>query len=225
MLGKNKTGWAVTHAVPVGWMRQFSYMAQMFGRIRYIPGDVVECGLGEGNTFAMLAYLMGTERTMPMRTLRGFDSFEGFPEPSPFDASPRNPQKGEWSVGEQVVRQRLKESGISRSFPNLDIVITKGFLSESLPTYPDRPIAFLHLDVDLYEGYRDGLEYLFPKVVPGGVVLLDEYKEYHPEDPSYFFQEKWPGCTRAVDQYLCSRSERPRFHSGAKKYYIIKEGN
>src|SRR6266487_648209 len=93
---KVPTSWATTQPVPVGWMRQFRYFTRLYDRIHGLAGDVVECGLGEGNTFAMLAYLIGTEERQQPRTLWGFDSFEGWPEPDACDASPRKAQKGEW---------------------------------------------------------------------------------------------------------------------------------
>lgn len=232
MQGPSKvpTSWATASPVPVGWMRQFQYFAGLYERIRVLDGDVVECGLGEGNTFAMLAYLIGSEKQQtPQRILWGFDSFEGWPEPTEWDASPRNPQKGEWKVSEEMVEKRFEESGIYREFPKLDIRITKGFLGDTLPHFPlDRRIAFLHLDVDLYEGYRDGLVYLFPKVVPGGIVAFDEYREFHLELPEYGEKEKWPGCSKAIDEYFSGRRELLRrellqYHPETKKYFVVRE--
>lgn len=94
------TQWQTASPVLVGWMRQFRYFIFLYDDLirRDIMGDIVECGLGEGNTFAMLAYLMGSENRQLPRTLWGFDSFEGWPEPDASDTSPRNPQKGEWKV-------------------------------------------------------------------------------------------------------------------------------
>jgi len=225
---KVPTSWATASPVPVGWMRQFWYMGQRYDEVQDIPGDVVECGLGEGNTFAMLAYLIGREDRKPSRTLWGFDSFEGWPEPDLSDASPRNPQKGEWTVSEEMVTRRFKESGIYEEFPHLKVTIVKGFLRDTLLVgplvdFPDRQIAFLHIDVDLYEGYHDALKYLFPKVSKGGLVLFDEYKEFHPELPEYGDQEKWPGCTKAIDDYFRDRPEIIQYHSETKKYYVVKQ--
>lgn len=214
---KVPTQWATVNPVPVGWMRQFRYMAELYDKIRDIPGDVVECGLGEGNTFAMLAYLAGSENAG--RKLWGFDSFEGWPEPTEFDKSPRDPHKGEWKVSEEMVKRRLEESGLIREYPRLKIEITKGFLGETLQFPGTVQIALLHLDVDLYAGYRDGLEYLFPKVVVGGLVLFDEYKEFPPD---YNGIEKWPGCTKAVDDYFRGCPERIQYDAEAKKYWLQK---
>ncbi|MFH1894302.1 MAG: TylF/MycF/NovP-related O-methyltransferase [Patescibacteria group bacterium] len=209
-------------------MRQFRYFITMYGMIGDVPGDVVECGLGEGNTFAMLAYLIGSEDRQPLRKLWGFDSFEGWPEPTPYDASPRNPTKGEWRVSQRMVELRLKESKVLDEFPELEIETQKGFLSETLPDFSHhfsrRQIAFLHLDVDLYAGYRDGLQYLFPHVVPGGILLFDEYKEFpNTEEYGWGRIEKWPGCTKAVDDYF---KEHPgqtiQYWPEIKKYFLIK---
>lgn len=220
---KEPTQWSTGHPVSVGWMKQFRYFLTMFGRISSVPGDVVECGLGEGNTFSMLAYLIGSENMETKRNLWGFDSFEGFPEPDSFVASPRNPKMGEWRFTEESVRSRLQESGILTAFPELMTIITKGFFGTTLPEFPDRPIAFLHIDADLYEGYRDALHHLFPRVVRGGVVLFDEYREF-PNRPEYDYGrvEKWPGCTKAVDEYFKGRPERIQYYLDTKKYYVIK---
>lgn len=236
------TSWAVAKPVPVEWMRQlreipadlpdgwanqFLYTARLYDRIRHFDGDVVECGLGEGNTFAMLAFFIGSENRQPPRTLWGFDSFEGWPEPDASDASPRKPTKGEWKVSEEMVTRRFEESGLFKTFPNLDIRITKGFVGQTLPHFPrNRPVVFAHLDLDLYEGYRDALENLFPLVVPGGIVAFDEYREFHPELPDYVTDghpvAKWPGCDKAVDEYFNGKGEVLRYHPPTQKYYIVK---
>ena len=223
---KVPASWATNLAVPVGWMRQFRYLSNRFDEIADIDGDIVECGLGEGNTFSMLAYLVGSENRgrKGARKLWGFDSFQGFPQPSRWDESPRKPLKGEWRVTQALIHKRLSDSGIKRGFPQLDIRITKGFLAQSLPNFPKRRIALLHLDVDLYEGYRDGLSYLFPKMAVGGLVLFDEYREFHPRDPAYGKKEKWPGCSRVVDEYFANRPEKPIYDAEAKKYFVVKIG-
>ncbi|KKW12523.1 MAG: hypothetical protein UY50_C0006G0038 [Parcubacteria group bacterium GW2011_GWA2_49_9] len=216
------TQWHTVPAVPVAWMRQFRYFCFLFDKIHLLSGDIVECGLGEGSTFSMLAYLAGSEEGFCSRHVWGFDSFEGWPEPDVCDASPRNPKRGEWKVSEKQVRQRLAEASIFTSFPELELRLVAGFLSDSLPSAKVQQIAFLHLDVDLYRGYHDALTCLFPKVVSGGIVAFDEYLEIHPEPP-YDGAEKWPGCSRAINEFFADRPEKIIYHLGAGKYYVIKE--
>ena len=187
----------------------------------------MECGIGEGNTFAMFAYFIGSEDRAPKRMLYGFDSFLGWPKPSPYDvASPRNPQEGEWKVDEGMIMERFKDSKISEEFPDLKIKIEKGFLRDTLSKFPSTEIAFLHIDVDLYEGYRDALEYLFPMVVKSGIVALDEYKEFpNLSEYDYGKIEKWPGCTKAVDDFLKNYPEELQFHPDTKKYFLVKKAD
>lgn len=213
--------------VQVQWLRQFEYFAGLIDRLRNVPGDFVECGVGEGGTFAMLAYLIGSRGWENERMLWGFESFEGWPEPSEFDKSPREPKKGEWQIDEHVWRDRFEKSGIFAEFPNLQVQVAKGFLGQTLPKFPqDRKIAFLHLDVDLYQGYWDGLRYLFPRVSLGGIVAFDEYNEW-PNREAYRFGEieKWPGCTKAIGDYLNGRPEKPQaVRLGSRtKYYLVKQ--
>ncbi len=198
----------------------------MYQRIAKVSGDIVECGLGEGNTFLMLAYLAGRENVERPRTLRGFDSFEGWPAPAPCDQSWRNPQKGEWAVLRETVEGVLSDAKIAKKFPNLSVIITQGFLCDSLPkeANKDYSIAFLHLDLDLYDGYRDALIHLWPLVSPGGVVCFDEYKEFSSKCPT---EEKWPGATKAIDEFFSSLSGKQRnplrYYPLTKKYFVVKD--
>lgn len=122
-----------------------------------------------------------------------------------------------------MVVQRLEMSGIYREF-SLDTRIIKGFVGQTLPNFPrDRCIAFAHLDLDLYEGYRDALEYLFPLVSVGGVIAFDEYKEFpNKSEYNYGQIEKWPGCTKAVDEYFKSRPEKLLYYPETNKYFVMK---
>lgn len=208
---------AIKQPVPIGWMRQFRYMARLYELIRNVPGDVVECGVGQGTTLTMLAYLVGSERKG--RCLRGFDSFEGFPEPSEHDASWRDPKKGEWAIEAGVTATLLEGSGIHAEYPDIAIQLTKGFFTETLPLESAYQIAFLHADCDLYTSYQAVLENMWPRVASGGVVLFDEYREYSSSKPD---EDKWPGATRAIDEFFCPLGLTLCHNKEAGKYYLIK---
>ncbi len=159
------------------------------------------------------------------RKLWGFDSFQGFPEPSVFDLSPRNPQKGEWCVDQTIVSHRLETSGVNeKNFPGLETNIIKGFFDKILLVFPkNRCIAFLHIDADLYQSYKDVLAQFFSRVSIGGVVVFDEYREF-PLSAEYGKGtiQKWPGCTKAVDDFFENRPEKIQCDELSKKYYVIK---
>ena len=110
----------------------------------------------------------------------------------------------------------LEEAGLDSQFVRFRITMVKGFLEQTLPQYTGDKIALLHLDVDLHDSYRVALEQLYPKVVPGGIILFDEYMntaEY----------EKFPGARKAIDDFFAGREPILR-DPLCGKYYAIKQG-
>ncbi len=198
------------------WLVHFLYLKELYDQISDIEGDIVECGVGYGHSFFKLCCLSHLENKD--RKIYGFDSFEGFPEPSEEDDSPRNPKRGEWNVAtiETIEKLLTKEGRIETSFIKRNVTMVKGFFEESLHQYHGNGIAFLHLDVDLYQSYKVTLEYLWPKVVKGGIVLFDEYKQYHAS-------QRFPGASKAIDEFFGSVKNQIRFNKQADRYYIVKQ--
>jgi len=191
-------------------MQKLLYFNRMFNVVSSIEGDIVECGVGEGKTFLLLAFLMSNNRKR--RKLWGFDSFEGFPEPTSEDESFRKPKKGEWTgTSPEDVIGLLKRVGIDKKFIEEDIIIKKGFFRQTLNSYRGNQISLLHIDADLYQSYKTVLRELFPKVAEGGVVMFDEYNN-----------PKWPGATKAVDKYFEGTEYKISYDKISGKYYVIK---
>lgn len=205
----------------VGWMRQFRYFSKLYAMIDGVEGDIVECGVGMGRTFQMLCYLAGSEAAG--RHVRGFDSFAGFPAPRSEDASWRNPQEGEWSHSKQMTLDLLGYTGIFESFPDLQYSLTKGFFGDTLPKEGDYPVAFLHVDADLYESCGDAMLHMFPRVSKGGIVAFDDYRDV---GRGVEKGEKWPGATKAVDEALKDTGLTPLVYDEMSadyrftKYYV-----
>jgi hypothetical protein len=175
-----------------------------------LDGDVVECGVGRGLTFFMLGDFMARQRSE--RRLYGFDSFAGFPAPSPADASPRRPVRGDlWrDTSVRHVRDHFRRTALRAYFDD-KVRLTPGFFSETLPAASEpRRIVLLNLDVDLYESYRDCLRFLGPRVT--GVIVYDEYRS-----------PKWPGATSAVDEVLPSLAHRLFYARVMNRYVSLPE--
>jgi hypothetical protein len=154
------------------------------------------------------------------RNIWGFDSFQGYPEPTEkekqvvkevhphYGARP----KGFWSRTFEEAYVRVYETGYSRERldwvcpccpPNTERVnIIKGFFEETIPDkYEGSKIALLHLDCNLYGSYKHCLESLYDKVVPGGIVMFDEYR-------SPVQLRNCPGASVAIDEFLGDRKKR-----------------
>jgi O-methyltransferase len=89
----------------------------------------------------------------------------------------------------------------------------KGFFRDTLARHAERRFSFVHLDCDIYESYKECLEFFYSRTSRGGIVLFDEYK-----DP------RWPGCTKAIDEFLADKPEKPVLvmRENRQKFYVQK---
>jgi hypothetical protein len=178
------------------WFQRFLYFNELVDRIAEVPGAIVECGVAEGTSLAMLASLVRASNDSDSRHVWGFDSWEGLPAPTGADAA------GDESIARtgmfsytsvDRVREELAAYGWDEERTRQKISLVPGWFDDTLPSF-EREIALLHIDVDLYESYQTCLRYLWPWVRPGGIVAFDEYED----------AESWPGARRAVDEFLGS---------------------
>lgn len=189
------------------------YFKRIFDQVKHLGGDIVECGVGRGRSLAMLAFLAIDEGKG--RNIWGFDSFEGLPESSAEDNSIRRLKAGQIKYGTYEVKEYLDRSGVDPFYFRSHISLVKGFFQESLSKYRGSGIVLLHLDVDLYESYRTTLQELYPKVVPGGAVLFDEYM-------GTWEHLHFPGAQKAIDEYLQDKQVPILRDKMSGKYYLIK---
>jgi O-methyltransferase len=150
-----------------------------------LPGDIVELGVYRGNSAAILAGLARGKS----RRLFLFDTFTGFDERD-FRGLDSHRRPGFENVSLERVKQLVGTQ---------DVFFVPGYFPESCAQIElPREIVLAHLDCDLYEPTKAGLELFYPRVVPGGMIIVHDYS-------SGF----WPGITKAVDEFFADRSERP----------------
>ena len=146
-----------------------------------IPGVLLECGVAEGGTAAMLA-LANRELGERVRRLYLFDSFEGLPEPTIEDFMDGQagrfirplPKGSCLGTLEQVKELMLK----TLQFKESDVTFVKGWFQDTVPAFRQEfsePIAVLRLDGDWYESTLIPLENFYDLVSDGGVVIIDDY--------------------------------------------------
>lgn len=183
----------------------------LLARTLAVPGDVAECGVYRGSTLVPIA--LETRRTTRRRVF-GFDSFQGFDDTVAIDVALGGQSDGtrrlhgfdDTSLG--LVQRKLQWLGLEST-----ATLVPGYFADTLARFGDRRFAFVHLDCDLYQSYKDCLEFFWPRVSPGGIVLFDEY-----DDPS------WPGCNLAIDEFVAregqslERIERENY----RRAYITK---
>ncbi|MDA9657595.1 TylF/MycF family methyltransferase [Alphaproteobacteria bacterium] len=145
-----------------------------------VQGSLVECGVAEGGTAAMMA-LTSQKLGKKTRTKWFFDSYEGLPEPTPEDYEEGKtghfirplPRGSCLGTIEQV--QDLMFNNLN--FTENDVHLIKGWFQNTIPKYKDKvsSIAILRLDGDWYESTKIPLENLYDNVNKGGYIIIDDY--------------------------------------------------
>jgi O-methyltransferase len=155
--------------------------------LRTVDGDVAECGVWNGKSSAFM--LSADERA---RTYHLFDSFEGLSAPGPEDALQKT-GRPHWTMGQIVGPEETVRSNLAE-FPNVEYY--KGWIPDRFAEVSGRSFALVHVDVDLYAPTRDAIAFFWPRIVPGGFLVCDDYGSL-----------KCPGARRAVDDYFVGRSD------------------
>jgi O-methyltransferase len=176
-------------------------IASLCNAIKYIvkagiEGDVVECGVWRGGS--MMAVALELAHLGASRTLYLFDTFDGMSEPSDVDQNLIGQSASEllqtedkatshnWAYcPEEDVFKNVSSTGYDMSHVRL----VKGKVEDTVPKNAPEKIALLRLDTDWYESTRRELVHLFPRLVPGGVLIIDDYGH-------------WQGARKAVDEYI-----------------------
>ncbi len=200
------------------WRDRLLHFERLFNSVRNIQGDVVECGVGGGESLLMIAILVRNSGIR--RHIWGFDSFEGLPPATEEDlSSSKSWVKNRWArtvriVGEEEVLSRLRQSGLDKQTITQQISLVKGWFSQTLPGYRGTQIALLHIDTDLYDSYKIALECLWPRVVVGGIAVFGGYQT----------TENWPGAKRAIDEFASQHSDSMKLCEDpyTDRYYAIK---
>jgi O-methyltransferase len=151
-----------------------------------IPGDVIECGVCNGGTAAVMARSATHSRFE--RTLWLFDSFQGMPEATEVDGSEAKAYVGQVLGSTKRVRELLRKAGANPE----RVKIIEGWFEDAFPTVAISQIALLNIDADWYQSVKLCLETFYDRVVPGGFVSIDDYGH-------------WPGCRKAVDEFFAAR--------------------
>lgn len=171
-----------------------------------LDGDIVEAGVGRGRSLISIAAVYEIFKCRgDKRQIWALDSFEGFPEPTEKDISKRAPQKGEWSMSpnnqfkysDTNLLKILHLTGFTKEMLG-NINIVPGFFNQTTKNLQTEKIAILHLDGDLYESIKIPLLNLAPKIVNGGIVVIDDFEVISTDREA----DEFPGARLAVNEFL-----------------------
>jgi O-methyltransferase len=123
------------------------------------PGAFAEVGVFKGASARLLCEVKGD------KPLHLFDTFEGLPTPSEHDRGVHSP--GQFACSLEAVRAYLDG--------HENVHFHKGIFPESAAGVEEMSYAFAHFDVDLYDGTLACLEYFYPRMIPGGIILSHDY--------------------------------------------------
>jgi len=188
-------------------------LCQMIDRTKHLDGDIVDCGVFfGGSTIGMGLYL---RQHRIDKVIYGFDSFEGFdPETAAKDMELGGLENEDRHLhGFSATSYEMVQHKVNR-YRLHNVKMIKGYFRDSFPKLSQAlRVCFAHLDVNLYESYKECLEFFYGRMVPGGIVLFDEYN-----DPP------WPGCNKAVDEFLAGKPERLEMieRDNHQKWYFVK---
>lgn len=163
-----------------------------------IEGDIVECGVWRGGNIMLARYLS------PKRTCWLYDTFSGMTEPGPEDKS----KSGRMAIDGYQARKDIGQNWCDVSvdevkdalratdtFDEEKIRFVVGDVLDTLTLTENLPerISLLRLDTDWYASTKMELEVLYPRLVPGGILIVDDYGH-------------WQGARQAVDEYFVGQN-------------------
>jgi len=170
-----------------------------------ISGDFVECGVYRGGHSIIAASIF--KRYQVEKKVYMFDTFAGMTVPTKFDKKSSTgepaikkyyntlkPRYSNWAYSPlEEVRRNFKDRQLTEY-----AIFVKGDVNNTLLNKQNiaNRISFLRLDTDWYESTKLELEILYPKLVNGGVLVIDDYGS-------------WDGVLKAVNEYFNTLPKKP----------------
>lgn len=192
---------------------RFFVVYQMIERMltHQISGNVVECGCFRGHSTYIIASLLKTHGFR--NAFYVFDSFEGgLSEKRLQDRTGRGN-----TAAAETLRQKLYFSSSYQEVKELlapfpFAKVYHGWIPEVFDQakITDEFFSLVHIDVDLYQPTKDSLEFVFPRMTRGGVIIIDDYGH-----------SQFPGAKRAVDEFLIDKKVTMTLENNLSGYLIL----
>lgn len=163
-----------------------------------IDGDIVECGVWKGGS-SMAAIAALKHKNDFSRAIYLYDTYEGMSAPTKEDKVFTG-KSAEEMLGNSNIDDatsvwcyssitEVKANVATLNYPTQKLHFIKGKVEDTIPQNIPTKIAVLRLDTDWYQSTKHELEHLYPLLVSGGVLIIDDYGH-------------WEGARKAVDEYI-----------------------
>jgi O-methyltransferase len=164
------------------------YVLHGFAR-RPVAGDIAECGVFTGGTAHLLAATMAAESSAG--SLHLFDTFAGRPDTA-------EPTRDFHAPGDFAETSLERVQARLNAYPAVHF--HPGFVPSTFAELnADTGFSLVHVDLDIYPSVRDACAGLWPRVVPGGAMIFDDYG----------FRHLRHAARRAVDEYFADEADKP----------------
>lgn len=159
-----------------------------------LEGDVAEIGVYKGGTAKLLAL------SCPDKTIHLFDTFQGMPAKD--DPSIDFHKEGDFNdTSLEAVRDALSDCNDVKFYP--------GMFPDTVDSTISEKFSLVHSDVDLYQCNVDVLEYFYPRLVPGGIIVFDDYE-----------WEGCPGIKKSLEEFLVDKPEELKVSAQYQCYFV-----
>lgn len=154
-----------------------------------VPGNVAECGVYQGGN-AFISLMLSP--ALRARKYQLFDSFSGFPTFSSVDPTTRRDHFRDVSLTAITAR--------FAAFSNVEI--HKGYFNKTFPQLTSADYALVYIDCDLYESTLECLKFFYPRLRPGGILLLHDYWLPEEKQAGALGLDLYRGVKKACAEFL-----------------------
>lgn len=184
---------------------------ELYKKIVNLPGHVAEFGVFKGASFVRFLNFRDSLENPHSRKIIGFDAFGKFPSQE-IEEDEKIARSHDVAAGIGIPKAELERVLAFKNFTNFDLI--PGDIGETLPQYIEKHselrLALIHVDVDVYQPTKVVLDLLYDRVVPGGVIVFDDYAIIN-------------GETRAADEFLAAKNLKiQKFPFCHTPSYVVK---
>ncbi len=173
-----------------------------------LPGDTAECGVFEGATSYQICKTREHKKDF---THHCFDSFEGLSQPTTEDAV-TDERAYVWKKSDLTSPLEKTKKNLRR-FDSM-VQYHPGWIPDKFPDVEHRRFSLVHIDVDLFEPTVASLNFFYPRLVPGGMIVCDDYGS------------TWcPGAKKACDEFCARTPQQAVIHLTTGQGILFKQPN